>query len=172
MIKTFIVDDEPLALERLRRMLQATGRVEIAGACSDPVEAVEQIRWSRPQLLFLDIHMPELTGFELLGELEQQPLVVFTTAYDQHALEAFQVNSIDYLMKPIEPAHLDRALAKAERLFAQAGPAARLPICARCWRSWDRSAVAPAMDRAHRFTHGRQAGVGGSVSRDALLRQR
>ncbi len=123
MIKTFIVDDEPLALERLRRMLQATGRVEIAGACSDPVEAVEQIRWSRPQLLFLDIHMPELTGFELLAELEQQPLVVFTTAYDQHALEAFQVNSIDYLMKPIEPAHLDRALVKAERLFAQAGPA-------------------------------------------------
>jgi two-component system LytT family response regulator len=122
MIKTFIVDDEPLALERLRRMLQATGRVEIAGACSDPVEAVEQIRWTRPQLLFLDIHMPELTGFELLGELEQQPLVVFTTAYDQHALAAFEVNSIDYLMKPIEPMHLDRALAKAERLFAQAGP--------------------------------------------------
>ena len=120
MLKTFIVDDEPLALERLRRMLQATGKVEIAGACSDPVEAVEQIRWSRPQLLFLDIHMPELTGFELLAELEQQPLVVFTTAYDQHALEAFQVNSIDYLMKPIEPAHLDRALAKAERLLAQA----------------------------------------------------
>lgn len=119
MLKTFIVDDEPLALERLRRMLQATGRVEIAGACSDPVEAVEQIRWSRPQLLFLDIHMPELTGFELLAELEQQPLVVFTTAYDQHALEAFQVNSIDYLMKPIEPGHLDRALAKAERLLAQ-----------------------------------------------------
>ncbi len=123
MIKTFIVDDEPLALERLRRMLQATGRVEIAGACSDPVEALDQIRWSPPQLLFLDIHMPELTGFELLAELEQQPLVVFTTAYDQHALAAFQVNSIDYLLKPIEPAHLDRALAKAERLFAQAGQA-------------------------------------------------
>jgi two-component system LytT family response regulator len=123
MIKTFIVDDEPLALERLRRMLRGTGRVEILGACSDPVEAVEQIRWSRPQLLFRDIHMPELTGFQLLTELEQQPLVIFTTAYDQHALEAFQVNSIDYLLKPIEPAHLDRALAKAERLFAQAGPA-------------------------------------------------
>jgi len=127
MLKTFIVDDEPLALERLRRMLQATGRVEIAGASTDPVEAVEQIRWTRPQLLFLDIHMPELTGFQLLGELEQQPLVVFTTGYDQHALEAFQVNSIDYLMKPIEPGHLDRALAKAERLFAQAGPAAAPP---------------------------------------------
>lgn len=121
MIKTFIVDDEPLALERLRRMLQATGRVDIAGVYTDPVEAVEQIRWSRPELLFLDIHMPELSGFELLSELEQQPLVVFTTAYDQHALEAFQVNSIDYLLKPIEPAHLERALAKAERLFSQDG---------------------------------------------------
>jgi len=121
MIKTFIVDDEPLALERLRRMLQATGRVDIAGVYTDPVEAVEQIRWSRPELLFLDIHMPELSGFELLSELEQQPLVVFTTAYDEHALEAFQVNSIDYLLKPIEPAHLERALAKAERLFSQDG---------------------------------------------------
>jgi two-component system LytT family response regulator len=121
MIKTFIIDDEPLALERLRRMLQATGRVDIAGVYTDPVEAVEQIRWSRPELLFLDIHMPELSGFELLSELEQQPLVVFTTAYDQHALEAFQVNSIDYLLKPIEPAHLERALAKAERLFSQDG---------------------------------------------------
>jgi two-component system LytT family response regulator len=119
MMKAFLVDDEPLALERLRRMLQATGRVDIAGACTDPVEAIEQIRWSRPELLFLDIHMPELTGFELLSELEQQPLVVFTTAYDQHALEAFQVNSIDYLLKPIEPAHLERAIVKAERLLGQ-----------------------------------------------------
>lgn len=122
MIKTFIVDDEPLALERLRRMLQATGRVEIAGACTDPVEAVDQIRWSKPELLFLDIHMPELTGFQLLAELEQQPLVVFTTAYDQHALEAFQVNSIDYLLKPVEPAHLERALAKAERIRGTSEP--------------------------------------------------
>jgi two-component system, LytTR family, response regulator len=128
MIKTFLVDDEPLALERLRRMLQATGRVDIAGVYTDPVEAVEQIRWSRPELLFLDIHMPELTGFELLAELEQQPLVVFTTAYDEHALEAFQVNSIDYLLKPIEPAHLERALAKAERLFRQDGHSGKTSV--------------------------------------------
>ena len=123
MIRAFLVDDEPLALERLRRMLQASGRVEIAGASSDPVEALEQIRWSKPDLLFLDIHMPELTGFELLAELERQPLVVFTTAYEQHALEAFRVNSIDYLLKPIEPDHLDRALAKAERIHGSSEPA-------------------------------------------------
>jgi two-component system LytT family response regulator len=115
-VKAFLVDDEPLALERLRRMLQASGRVEIAGACTDPVEALDQIRWTKPDLLFLDIHMPELTGFQLLAELEWHPLIVFTTAYDQHALEAFRVNSIDYLLKPIEPEHLDRALTKAERL--------------------------------------------------------
>ncbi len=121
-MKAFLVDDEPLALERLRRMLQATARVEIAGASTDPVEALEQIRWLKPDLLFLDIHMPELTGFELLAELEQQPLVVFTTAYDQHALEAFRVNSIDYLLKPIEPEHLDRALTKAERIRGNSEP--------------------------------------------------
>jgi two-component system LytT family response regulator len=116
-MKAFLVDDEPLALERLRRMLHATGRVEIAGACTDPVEALDQIRSLAPDLLFLDIHMPELTGFDLLAELSTQPLVVFTTAYDQHALAAFQVNSIDYLLKPIEPEHLDRALSKAERIL-------------------------------------------------------
>ena len=93
------------ALERLRRMLHATGRVEISGASTDPVDALDQIRVIAPDVLFLDIHMPELTGFDLLAELESQPLVVFTTAYDQHALEAFQVNSIDYLLKPVEPAH-------------------------------------------------------------------
>jgi two-component system LytT family response regulator len=124
MIRAMLIDDEPLALERLRRMLQTTGRVEIAGACSDPVEALEQIRRLKPELLFLDIHMPELTGFELLAALPEQPLVVFTTAYDQHALDAFRVNSIDYLLKPIEPDHLDRALTKAERIRGQnaAGP--------------------------------------------------
>ncbi len=121
-MKAFLVDDEPLALERLRRMLQATARVEIAGASTDPVEALEQIRWLKPDLLFLDIHIPELTGFDLLAELEQQPLVVFTTAYDQHALEAFRVNSIDYLLKPIEPEHLDRALTKAERIRGNSEP--------------------------------------------------
>ncbi len=119
-MKVFLVDDEPLALERLRRMLHASGRAEIAGASTDPVEAVDQIRTLGPDVLFLDIHMPELTGFDLLTELAVQPLVVFTTAYDQHALEAFRVNSIDYLLKPIEPEHLYRALAKAERMLKTA----------------------------------------------------
>src|SRR5262249_42883233 len=97
MMRAYLVDDEPLALERLSRMLAATGRVEVVGSNTDPVKAVEELPDCRPDLLFLDIHMPGLSGFELLAELSEQPLVIFTTAYDRYALEAFRVNSIDYL---------------------------------------------------------------------------
>jgi two-component system LytT family response regulator len=119
MIRAYVVDDEPLALQRLTRMLEATPqRVQICGSNTDPVNALDELRSgeTRPDVLFLDIHMPGLSGFELLAELPEQPMVIFTTAYDQYALEAFQVNSIDYLLKPIEPEHLDRALTKAERM--------------------------------------------------------
>ena len=94
------------------------GRVQICGSSTDPVDALEELRRgeSMPDVLFLDIHMPGLSGFEFLAELAEQPMVVFTTAYDRYALDAFQVNSIDYLLKPIEPEHLDRALTKAERM--------------------------------------------------------
>jgi two-component system LytT family response regulator len=121
-MRAYLLDDEPLALARLERLLRATGRVEIVGSHQDPMEAVEQLTHLRPDLLFLDIHMPALTGFELLAALDMQPLVVFTTAYDQYALEAFQANSIDYLLKPIEPERLDRALDKAERLHHGSAP--------------------------------------------------
>jgi two-component system LytT family response regulator len=113
------VDDEPLALKRLTRMLEAhPERVRICGSSTDPVDALEELKTSepKPDVLFLDIHMPGLSGFELLAELPEQPMVIFTTAYDHYALEAFRVNSIDYLLKPIEPEHLDRALTKAERM--------------------------------------------------------
>lgn len=118
-MRAYLVDDEPLALERLSRMLEATGRVEIAGSSLDPVIAVEELKQTPPDVLFLDVHMPGLSGFELLAELPEQPLVIFTTAYDRYALEAFSVNSIDYLLKPIEPDHLERALAKAERFCSR-----------------------------------------------------
>ena len=89
-MKAFLVDDEPLAVSRLRRLLEETGRVEIAGTSSDPRDAVDQLRQSRPEVLFLDIEMPGMSGFDLLAQLgEPQPLVVFTTAYDQYALDAF-----------------------------------------------------------------------------------
>jgi two-component system LytT family response regulator len=115
-MRAFLVDDEPLALKRLQRMLAATKRVQIAGTSNDPVEAVPAILEARPDVLFLDIEMPGMSGFEMLSHLQPQPWVVFTTAYDRYALEAFGVNSVDYLLKPIEAAALDRALDKIVRL--------------------------------------------------------
>ena len=97
-------------------MLAATGRVEIAGTSSDPLQAVEAILETKPDVLFLDIEMPGMTGFQMLSKLDPQPMIVFTTAYDQYALEAFGVNSVDYLLKPIEAPQLARALDKLDRM--------------------------------------------------------
>jgi two-component system LytT family response regulator len=115
-LRAYLVDDEPLAIARLTRLLDDTGRVEIVGSATDPEEALETLASSPPDVCFLDIHMPRLSGFDVLARLPSQPIVVFTTAYDQHALEAFAVNSVDYLLKPVEPSHLDRALGRVERL--------------------------------------------------------
>jgi two-component system LytT family response regulator len=119
-MRAFLVDDEALALKRLQRMLAGTKRVRVVGTSTDPVEAVPAILDAKPDILFLDIEMPGMTGFEMLTHLQPQPWVVFTTAYDRYALEAFGVNSLDYLLKPIEAAQLDRALDKIERLRGSA----------------------------------------------------
>lgn len=111
------MDDEPLAVKRLVRLLGATGKVTVVGFSSDPETAIPEIAELRPEVLFLDIEMPVLTGFDVLQRLSGEPLVVFTTAYDQYALQAFAVNSVDYLLKPVEPAGLDRALAKLGRIL-------------------------------------------------------
>ncbi len=121
-MRAFLVDDEALALKRLSRMLAATGRVQIAGQSTDPAQAVDAILSAKPDVLFLDIEMPGLTGFEMLSRIHPQPLIVFTTAYSQYALDAFGVNSIDYLLKPIEAAQLERALDKIERMRGGAEP--------------------------------------------------
>jgi two-component system LytT family response regulator len=121
-LRAFVVDDEKLAIDRLVRLLAATGRVVISGSSSDPVDALERLRHTDIDVLFLDIQMPGLTGFELLDRLERNVPVIFTTAFDQYALDAFAVNSIDYLLKPIEPERLERALDKLERLSAQPAP--------------------------------------------------
>jgi len=114
-MRVFLIDDEPVALRRLTRMLNATDRVKIVGSTSDPELALEILRKEEVDALFLDIQMPGLNGFELLSRLSTYPPVVFTTAYNQYALRAFEVYSIDYLLKPIEAAQLDRAIAKLER---------------------------------------------------------
>ena len=120
--RAFLVDDEPLALRRLERMLREDGRVEILGTATDPERASLEIELLAPDVLFLDIQMPALTGFDLLGRLDQQPLVIFTTAYDQYALRAFEHHSVDYLLKPVEQEQLDRALSKLERMVGGEAP--------------------------------------------------
>lgn len=113
--RAYLVDDEPLALKRLARLIQENGRVEIAGTATDPEDALKFLSEHSVEVLFLDIQMPGLNGFELIDRLPSQPMIIFTTAYDQYALKAFHLNSIDYLLKPIDPAELDRALDKLER---------------------------------------------------------
>jgi two-component system LytT family response regulator len=116
LLSVYLVDDEPLALKRLSRLMQKTGRVEIIGSTADPEEAVAFLSKRRVDVIFLDIQMPGMNGFEVLAHLPHQPMVIFTTAFDQYALRAFEVNSIDYLLKPVESQQLERALNKAERL--------------------------------------------------------
>lgn len=123
-LRAFLVDDEPLALDRLAALLERSGRVEIVGRASEPEDAVAQLGASPPDVCFLDIEMPRLTGFDVLARLPVQPVVVFTTAYDHYALRAFAENSVDYLLKPVDPARLEAALDKLERLRASGASAA------------------------------------------------
>jgi len=115
-LRVYLVDDESLALKRLTRLLRETRRVEIVGATVNPAEALEFLSQHDVDAVFLDIQMPKMTGFELLQKLPKEPAVIFTTAFDRFALDAFEVNSIDYLVKPIESERLDKALTKLERL--------------------------------------------------------
>jgi two-component system LytT family response regulator len=118
MMRAYIVDDEPLAVERLTRLLVQSGRVQIVGSAIDPEAALAELADASLDVLFLDIQMPGLTGFELLDRLGRDLPVIFTTAYDQFAIEAFTVNSVDYLLKPIDPERLERAIDKLERQAA------------------------------------------------------
>jgi two-component system, LytTR family, response regulator len=118
-LRAYLVDDEPLAIERLERMLANFDVLRIDGTATDPAQALEALLRESGQsidVLFLDIQMPGMNGFELLSRLPEQPFVIFTTAYDEYALQAFQVNSIDYLLKPIEEEPLARAIKKLNRL--------------------------------------------------------
>lgn len=115
-LRAYLVDDEPLALQRLKRLLHRTGRVDVIGSTTDPEKAIDALQSDAPDVCFLDIQMPRLNGFEVLSRLTTQPMVVFTTAYDEYALKAFTVNSVDYLLKPVDPEQLERALAKIEHL--------------------------------------------------------
>ena len=109
-IRAFIMDDEPLALKRLARLLEATKRVEIVGRATDPAQGLVELADTDIDVVFLDIHMPGLSGLDVARRVAARVRIVFTTAYDQHAVEAFELNALDYLLKPIERDRLSAAL--------------------------------------------------------------
>lgn len=124
--KTLIIDDEQLARQRLKRLLKPFEEFEIIGEAVNGADGLEQIEALKPELIFLDIEMPVLNGFEMLSRLKHQPKVVFTTAYDQYAIKAFEEDSIDYLLKPIEAERLTKTVKKIHQGLQQAPPA--LPL--------------------------------------------
>jgi two-component system, LytTR family, response regulator len=139
-MRALVVDDEPLARRELRRLLGAVAGIEIVGEAGNIDDARAAIESLAPDVVFLDIRMPGGTGFDLLAQLDRVPHIVFTTAYDQYAVKAFEVNALDYLLKPIETERLAQALQKIqattrrggsdqsvalEQLFVRDGP--------RCW---------------------------------------
>jgi two-component system LytT family response regulator len=133
-MKALVIDDERLARLELRRLLAAHPEVEIVGEARGGEEALALISKLGPDVIFLDIQMPGMSGFDLLERLEDLPQVIFTTAYDEYALKAFEVNALDYLLKPVAPARLAAALARVrprteparlEQVFVRDGD--------RCW---------------------------------------
>jgi two-component system LytT family response regulator len=111
-VRTIIIDDERLARNELKKLLQEFSEIEVIDEASNATEGLEKIEQHNPDLIFLDIQMPGKTGFDLLEELERSPKVIFTTAYDEFALKAFEVNALDYLLKPVEPRRLSDAIQK------------------------------------------------------------
>src|SRR6185369_16610555 len=127
-LSAIIADDEPLARERVRSVLSDEPDVEIVAECADGAQALKETQKRRPDLLFLDVQMPRLNGFEVLQALGPGPIpvVIFTTAHDEHAIRAFEFNALDYLLKPFSEARLkmslQRARARLEESFRQADP--------------------------------------------------
>jgi two-component system, LytTR family, response regulator len=113
-LRAIIVDDERLARAELKKLLQAFPDIDVIDEAANAEEGVDKIDSQNPDIIFLDIQMPGKTGFDLLSDLEKAPHVIFTTAYDEYALKAFEVNALDYLLKPIEPKRLADAVHKLE----------------------------------------------------------
>ncbi len=113
-IKAIIIDDERLARNELKKLLQDHSDIEVIEEAANVDDGIEKIETLNPDLIFLDIQMPGKTGFDLLAEVEKAPKVIFTTAYDEYAIKAFEVNALDYLLKPIEPKRLADAIQKLQ----------------------------------------------------------
>jgi two-component system LytT family response regulator len=112
MIKTILIDDEPLARDVVKHYLQGYPDIEVIAECSDGFEGIKAITQLRPDFIFLDIQMPKISGFEMLELIDQHPAIIFTTAFDEYAIKAFEVNAVDYLLKPIEKSRFDLAMQK------------------------------------------------------------
>jgi len=112
MIKTILIDDEPLARDIVKFYLSEHKEIEIVAECCDGFEGLKAITQHKPDLIFLDIQMPKISGFEMLELVEDKPAVIFTTAFDEYAIKAFEVNAVDYLLKPIDKARFDSAIKK------------------------------------------------------------
>ncbi|MEZ8167360.1 two-component system response regulator BtsR [Vibrio tasmaniensis 1F-187] len=119
MLKAFVVDDELFAREELIELLTETGQVEIIGQASNAIEGLKQINLLKPDVVYLDIQMPQVTGIELLSMLDPDtmPYVVFVTAYDQYAIQAFEDNAFDYLLKPVEPCRLNKSVCRLNKVI-------------------------------------------------------
>lgn len=117
MIKAIIIDDEPLARSIVMEYLQDQNQIEVIQECKDGFEGVKAIMQDKPHLIFLDIQMPKINGFEMLELLEEKPSVIFTTAFDEYAIKAFETHAVDYLLKPFTKERFDKAL---EKFFNQA----------------------------------------------------
>jgi two-component system LytT family response regulator len=122
-IKAIIIDDERLARNELKKLLLTHAEIEVVDEAANADEGIEKIESLHPDLIFLDIQMPGKNGFDLLMELEKPPRVIFTTAYDEYAIKAFEVNALDYLLKPIEPRRLGEALQKLQAEMLKDNPA-------------------------------------------------
>lgn len=116
-IKTIIVDDEKLAREITKGYLSKHPEIEIIAECSNGFDAIKKINENKPDLIFLDIQMPKISGFEMLELLEDPPAIIFTTAYDQYAIKAFEVSAVDYLLKPFSEERFNEALKKSYSLI-------------------------------------------------------
>ncbi|KLT67296.1 LytTR family DNA-binding domain-containing protein [Pedobacter sp. BMA] len=112
MIKTILIDDEPLARDIVKFYLTDHPEIEVVAECCDGFEGLKAISAHKPDLIFLDIQMPKISGFEMLELVEDKPAVIFTTAFDEYAIKAFEVNAVDYLLKPIDKGRFDAAMKK------------------------------------------------------------
>src|SRR5499427_3859329 len=126
-LRAVLVDDEQLARDELGYLLDQVGGVEVIGQAGNGLEAISTIDRLQPDVVFLDVQMPGLTGFEVARRLVDNGAashIIFVTAYDQHAIEAFEVNAVDYLLKPVDPARLEVAIQRAQRRIALDRPSA------------------------------------------------